>query len=53
MLKERPSGIAGSCTYKSNLFERGAVVHWMKDFTTILGNAVANPEVPLGRLLNC
>jgi amino acid adenylation domain-containing protein len=53
MLKERPSGITGSCNYKSNLFKRGVVTHWMKDFTTILGNAVANPEVPLGRLLNC
>ena len=53
MLKERPSGIAGSCTYKSNLFKRSVVIHWMKDFTTILDNAVANPEVPLGRLLDC
>jgi hypothetical protein len=53
MLKERPSGITGSCNYKSNLFKRGAIAHWMKDFTTILGNAVANPEVPLGRLLDC
>jgi amino acid adenylation domain-containing protein len=51
MLKERPSGITGSCNYKSKLFKRGAVIHWIKDFTTILDNAVANPEVPLGRLL--
>jgi hypothetical protein len=53
MLKERPSGITGSCIYKSNLFKRGAVTHWIEDFTRILGNAVANPEVPLGRLLDC
>jgi hypothetical protein len=53
MLKERPFGITGSCNYKSNLFKRGAIAHWMKDLTTILGNAVANPEVPLGRLLDC
>jgi hypothetical protein len=53
MLKERPSGITGSCNYKSNLFKRGAVTHWMKDFTMILSNAVANPEAPLRRLLNC
>jgi len=41
MLKERPSGITGSCIYKSNLFKRGAVTHLMKDFTMILANAVA------------
>jgi non-ribosomal peptide synthetase component F len=52
MLKERPSGITGSCNYKSNLFKRGAVSHWMMDFTTILDSAVANPEAPLGHLLN-
>ena len=53
MLKERPSGITGSCSYKSNLFKPGAVTHWMDDFTTILANAVANPELPLRRSLDC
>jgi amino acid adenylation domain-containing protein len=53
MLKERPSGITGSCNYKSNLFEPRAITHWMEDFTTTLANAVANPELPLARLLDC
>jgi amino acid adenylation domain-containing protein len=53
MLKERPFGITGSCNYKSDLFERGAITHLMNDFITILGAAVANPELPLGRLAGC
>jgi amino acid adenylation domain-containing protein len=53
MLKERPSGITGSCSYKSNLFKPGAVTHLMEDFTMILANAVANPELPLRRSLDC
>jgi amino acid adenylation domain-containing protein len=53
MLKERPSGITGSCNYKSDLFKPGAVAHWMEDFTTILTNAIANPQLSLRRLLDC
>jgi hypothetical protein len=53
MLKERPSGITGSCNYKNDLFKRGAITQLMNDFITILDNAVANPELPLGRLLDC
>jgi hypothetical protein len=53
MLKERPSGITGSCNYKSSLFEPGAISQWMKDFATILTNAAANPKGLLGRMLDC
>jgi non-ribosomal peptide synthetase component F len=53
MLKERPSGITGSCNYKSSLFEPGAISQWMDDFATILTNAVANPKRQLGRMLDC
>ncbi len=52
MLKERSSGISGSCIYKSNLFKHGTVTHWIEDLTRILHNVVANPEVRLGRLLD-
>jgi amino acid adenylation domain-containing protein len=52
MLKERPSGITGSCNYKSSLFEPGAISQWMDDFATILTNAVANPKRELGRMLD-
>jgi amino acid adenylation domain-containing protein len=52
-LKERPTGITGSCNYKPEVFDRGTVTQWMKDFTTILDSAVANPNAPLGRLLDC
>ena len=52
MLKERPSGITGSCSYKTDLFKPGTVSRWTKDFVSILDKAVANPEVPIARLLD-
>ena len=45
-----PSGIAGSCTYKDDLFEANAFQNWMADYEAILAKAVANPERSLGRL---
>ena len=50
MLKERPSGIAGSCSYKDDLFEANTLQHWIADYKTILAKAAANPEMSLGRL---
>jgi non-ribosomal peptide synthetase component F len=50
MLKESPAGVAGSCSYKGDLFEPKAIRQWVKDYTAILAQAVANPELPLGRL---
>jgi amino acid adenylation domain-containing protein len=50
MLKETPSGIAGSCTYKSDLFEPNTIRSWIADYTRILAKAAANPETPLGRV---
>jgi non-ribosomal peptide synthetase component F len=50
MLKETPSGIAGSCSYKEDLFEPNALQHWIADYTGILVKAAANPETSLGRL---
>jgi non-ribosomal peptide synthetase component F len=50
MLKESPAGVAGSCSYKGDLFEPKAIRRWVKDYTAILARAVANPELPLGRL---
>ena len=44
MLKETPSGIAGSCTYKVDLFEANTVQHWIAEYEAILAKAVANPE---------
>jgi len=51
MLKERPSGITGACSYKAALVEADAVRHWMADYQQILVNAAANPKTPLGRLI--
>jgi len=51
MLKERRSGITGSCNYKSGLFKPGAISQWMDDFVSILTTAVANPNQQLGRVL--
>jgi amino acid adenylation domain-containing protein len=52
MLKERPSGIIGSCSYKSELFATRDIGQWMEDFATILARAAARPDMPLGRLLD-
>jgi amino acid adenylation domain-containing protein len=51
MLKQGPSGIAGSCTYKGDLFETDTIHQWMADYTAILGRAAANPEGLLGWLI--
>ncbi len=51
MLKERPSGITGSCSYKGELFGNGTMAQWMGDFASILAGATARPDAPLGRLL--
>jgi amino acid adenylation domain-containing protein len=50
ILQERPSGIAGSCTFKDDLFEANTFQHWMADYKVILAKAAANPETSLGRL---
>jgi hypothetical protein len=51
MLKEGPSGIAGSCAYKNDLFGTDTLHQWMADYQAILANAVADPESSIGRLI--
>jgi acyl-CoA synthetase (AMP-forming)/AMP-acid ligase II/acyl carrier protein len=51
-LRETPSGITGSCRYKSNLFEPTTVQHWIADYEVILAKAAANPKKSLGRLVD-
>ncbi|MGX1325251.1 amino acid adenylation domain-containing protein [Bradyrhizobium sp. USDA 377] len=51
MLKERPTGITGSCNYKHELLDGGTVRTWMADLVALLEAAVAQPGKPLGRLL--
>ncbi|RXG86993.1 non-ribosomal peptide synthetase [Bradyrhizobium vignae] len=51
MLKERPTGITGSCNYKRELLEGRMVGEWMEDLVALLTAAVAQPNAPLGRLL--
>jgi amino acid adenylation domain-containing protein len=50
-LKEAPSGITGSWSYKKDLFEANNPKHWIADYRTILTKAAANPETPVGRLI--
>ena len=50
MLKEAPSGIVGSCSYKDDLFEPDIIKHWVADYTTILTKAAASSATSLGRL---
>lgn len=52
MLKERPTGITGSCNYKGELLDGRMVGEWMEDFVALLAAAVAQPNTPLGRLLD-
>jgi len=49
-LKERPSGIAGSCTYKNDSFGADTVQDWIADYRAILAKAAATPEASLGQL---
>ncbi|MGY4629786.1 amino acid adenylation domain-containing protein [Bradyrhizobium sp. USDA 4486] len=51
MLKERPTGITGSCNYKSELLDGGLVSEWMEDLVALLVAGSAQPNAPLGRLL--
>ncbi|MBR0821189.1 non-ribosomal peptide synthetase [Bradyrhizobium liaoningense] len=51
MLKERPTGITGSCNYKSELLDGRRVGEWMAHLVALLEAAVAQPNTPLGRLL--
>ncbi|MBR0858934.1 non-ribosomal peptide synthetase [Bradyrhizobium liaoningense] len=52
MLKERPTGITGSCSYKGELLDGPMVAEWMEDLVALLAAAVAQPNTPLGRLLD-
>ncbi|MDE5452933.1 amino acid adenylation domain-containing protein [Bradyrhizobium sp. CSA112] len=49
-LKEKPSGLTGSCTYKVGLFEANTLQNWIAEYKAILAKAVANPEISLGVL---
>ncbi|KJC53338.1 non-ribosomal peptide synthetase [Bradyrhizobium sp. LTSP857] len=52
MLKERPTGITGSCNYKGDLLDGGMVGAWIEDLVALLAAAIAQPNTPLGRLLD-
>jgi NRPS condensation-like uncharacterized protein len=49
-LRETPSGITGSCSYKHDMLKPNTVKDWLADYKTVLANATANPQTPLGRL---
>ncbi|MGY3602902.1 MULTISPECIES: amino acid adenylation domain-containing protein [unclassified Bradyrhizobium] len=51
MLKERQTGITGSCSYKRELFGHHVIPQWMEDLVVILTRAAAQPDAPLQRLL--
>jgi len=51
MLKEGPSGIAGSCAYKDELFDTDTLRQWMGDYGTILARAAADPDRRIGQLV--
>ena len=45
-LNETPSGIIGTCSYKSDLL---AGQGWIDDYKAILAKAAASPRKPLGQ----
>ncbi|MCG2631010.1 amino acid adenylation domain-containing protein [Bradyrhizobium sp. WYCCWR 13023] len=51
MLKERPTGITGSCNYKDDLLDGATVGAWMEDLVALLKAAILRPNTPLQRLL--
>jgi non-ribosomal peptide synthetase component F len=51
MLKEGPSGIAGSCAYKDDLFDTDTLRQWMADYGAILARAADDPERQIGHLI--
>ena len=50
MLKDRCSGVTGSCGYKEDFFEASTIQHWLEVYQKILARAAANPETLLGQL---
>jgi len=50
MLKERASGITGSCRFKDNVLEANTVERWMAHYKSILTTVIASPEISLARL---
>jgi non-ribosomal peptide synthetase component F len=51
MLQEGPSGIAGSCAYKDDLFDTDTRRRWMADYRAILARVAADPERRIGQLV--
>jgi len=51
ILQDGPSGIAGSCAYKDNLFDTDARRQWMADYKAILARVAADPERRIGHLV--
>ncbi|MET4069814.1 amino acid adenylation domain-containing protein [Bradyrhizobium sp. S3.2.6] len=51
MLKERLTGITGSCNYKGELLDGAVVGAWMEDLVALLRAAITQPNAPLDRLL--
>jgi hypothetical protein len=49
-VREMASGIAGSCTYKPDLFKGHAAGPWLANYKKILSKAAAEPELSLLRL---
>ena len=52
MLEEKPSGIAGSCTYKVDLFEPNTVQNWIAEYEAILAKAASDPGKSIDRLVD-
>src|SRR5262249_59792795 len=50
MLRETPQGLAGSCIYKTALFEATTIKRLLRDFQEVLERLAAQPGQPLSTI---
>jgi amino acid adenylation domain-containing protein len=49
-LSETPQGLAGVCRYRTDLFDGSTIERMMRQWQTLLGNALAEPDTRLNNL---
>jgi non-ribosomal peptide synthetase component F len=50
MLRETPSGLAGTCVYKPHLFRTGKINRLLRDFEEVLKHMTTQPEQPISAI---
>jgi amino acid adenylation domain-containing protein len=50
ILRDGPQGLAGSCIYKTTLFDATTITRMLGDFQHVLERVISQPELPLSTL---